>query len=120
MAGNKHAMKPFGAERSRHAVVSRHACIAASGRITFHEAKHQAPSLLVGKLARRRFHVIAGWTNNSAAHPAIQRNLGAPDGIDNDARRIWRIPDFELQFKIERGAAETGRFEPDVRDLAVL
>src|SRR5581483_8716148 len=75
--------------------------------------------LVIGELPRRRLHEIARWPDQRAADAAIERQLGAADGVDHDARRVRRVPDFELQLAIQRHVAEGRAFEPDIAPFAV-
>src|ERR671930_113967 len=53
-------------------------------------------------LRRRRLHQVRRRRAQRALDAAIERDLAAADGVDDDARRVGRIPDLELQLDVDR------------------
>src|SRR5437764_3944078 len=75
--------------------------------------------LVIGELLGRALHVIARWADQRAADLAVERQFRAADRVDDDPRRVWRVPHLELQFDIERHIPEGRALEPDVAPFAV-
>src|SRR5690348_7443507 len=67
-----------------------------------------------------RFHEVGRWREERAADVVIQRQLGTTQRIDDDTRRIRRVPDLELQLDIERYVAKGRAFDADIRPFAIL
>src|SRR5688572_6057489 len=77
-------------------------------------------SLFVAVLHGRRLHEICRRPEQRAADAAVLGELGATDGVDDDAGRVRRVPHLELQLDVERHVAEVAAFQPDVGPLPVL
>src|SRR5579859_1706872 len=77
-------------------------------------------SLIVGELFRGRFHEVGRRSFQRARNTAVETDLRAPDGVDDDARGVGRIPNFELDLQIERNVAESRAFHADVAPFSVF
>ncbi len=53
------------------------------------------------------------------ADAVVQRELAQAHGVDDDARRVRRVPDLELHLDVQRHVAEGLALDADVRPLAV-
>ena len=62
--------------------------------------------LVVGPLAVRRLHQVAGRPVELAGDAVVERQLDDPHRVDHDAGRVRRVPDLELQLDVERHVAE--------------
>ena len=51
--------------------------------------------------------------------PVVEGELAAAHGVDDDAGRVRRVPDLELELDVERHVAEGLALDADVRPLAV-
>src|SRR5579885_3376314 len=87
--------------------------------LTQNESGGAFSRLMIGVLAGRRLHEIARWPDQRPADAAIERNPGAAHRVDDNACGIRRVPDFQLQFRVERHAAKRRAFQPDIGPLAV-
>ena len=72
-----------------------------------------------GRWRVRRLHQVAGGTVELAGDAVVERQLDQPHRVDDDAGRVRRVPDLELQLDGQRHVAEGFALEPDVRPLAV-
>src|SRR5262245_25027557 len=77
-------------------------------------------SLFVGELHRRALHQVRARSDDRAADATVHRQLGAPQGVDDHAGRVRRVPHLELHLDVQRHVAEVAALEPDHRPLAVL
>src|SRR5213595_1087184 len=59
--------------------------------ITFDELLHQPLGLVVAVLHRRRLHGVRARTLERTADAAVERQLGAAHGVDDDAGRVGRV-----------------------------
>ena len=73
----------------------------------------------VDDLHGRRLHQVARRRLERARDPVVERELREPDGVDDDAGRVRRVPDLELELDVERHVTERRALHPDVRPLAV-
>ena len=87
--------------------------------IPFDEGFHFFAADIVAELFGRCLEEIGGGTNDGTAQFAVQRDLGAADGVDHHARRVGAVPYFELDLDVERNIAEGRAFHADVCPLAV-
>src|SRR4051812_11346949 len=83
------------------------------------EPVREVARLVVRELLRGRLHEVARRAGERPADLAIERELRASHRIDDDAGGIGRIPDFELQFHIERDTAEARAFHADIGPFAI-
>src|SRR4029450_4484922 len=84
------------------------------------EALEPVVGHVVGPLFGRRLHEVRGGGQQPALEAAIERDLAAPDGVDDHAGRVRRVPHLELELDVDRLIAEALALEADVRPLAVL
>src|SRR4051794_12902635 len=75
--------------------------------------------LRVGPLVVRRLHQVARGAVQLAGDAVVQRQLHDPDGVDDDAGGVGRVPDLELELEVEGYVAEGLALDADVRPLAV-
>src|SRR5689334_3412200 len=92
---------------------------AARAALAADEPQRAQARLGVGELLGRRLHEIARGADERARDAAIERELGATHGIDDDAGRVRRIPDLELHLTVDRHVAERRTLHADVAPLAV-
>src|SRR5690606_15796877 len=71
-------------------------------------------------LDRRRLHEVRRRGEDRAADAAVLGDLRGTQGVDDDARRVRRVPHLELVLEVERHLAERTALEADVRPLAVV
>src|SRR5262249_47376343 len=76
--------------------------------------------VVVVVLLRRRLHEVRRGRHDRAGQAAVEADLRGPDRVDDDAGRVWRVPDLELELGAERYVAEGLALKPDVRPLAVV
>src|SRR5262249_21238412 len=77
------------------------------------------PGPVVAVLHRRRLHEVRGRGEDRATDAAVLRDLRSADRVDDDARRVRRVPDLELVLEVQRGVTERAALQPDVGPLAV-
>src|SRR5437016_2178680 len=77
------------------------------------------PRLLIGELHRRRLHEVAGRSDERPGNLAVECDLRAANGVDDDAGRIRRVPYFELQLAAERHLPESRAFHPDIAAFSI-
>jgi len=65
-------------------------------RFVADERLDQFTRVMVGKLAGWRFHKVTRRLDESAPNPTIEGQPRATNRIDDHARGVRRIPDFEL------------------------
>src|SRR5207245_9867909 len=58
--------------------------------------------LVVVDLLRRRLHEVGRGGDERAAEAAVQAELRAADRVDDHARAVRRVPDLELQLRVQR------------------
>src|ERR1700751_772384 len=75
--------------------------------------------LVIGKLLWWALHEIARRTDQRAADSSIQSQFGTTDRVDHNAGGIGRVPDFELQFTVQRQIAKACAFEHDIAPFSV-
>src|SRR6185436_18048290 len=75
---------------------------------------------VIRPLLGRRLHEVRRGRHEATLEAAIERDLAAADGVDDDARRVRRVPHLELELDVDRLVAEALAFEADVGPLAVL
>jgi hypothetical protein len=75
--------------------------------------------LVVRPLGVGRLHEVGARAVDLAADPVVHGELAAAHGVGDDAGRVRRVPDLELELGRERHVAEGLALEPDVRPLAV-
>src|SRR5439155_13972837 len=88
-------------------------------RVAVNEGFGAQASFVIGKLLRRAFHEVAGRSEQRAANPAVERQLGAAHRVDNDAGGIGRIPDFEFQLAIERKIPKSRAFNANITKFPI-
>src|SRR5581483_1588541 len=86
-------------------------------RVLLDEALGVLARLVVADLLRRRLHQVRARRLERAGDPVVERQLGEPDGVDDDAGRVGRVPDLELQLDVQRDVAERLALHADVRPL---
>src|ERR1700733_6258116 len=74
----------------------------------------------VPELSRRTLHVIGRWREQRTADAALQCELCATDGFDDDPRTVRRILHREPKLQLHRRPSKTAALEPDEADLVVL
>ena len=79
-----------------------------------------ATALVVGVLHRRRLHEVAAGALERPGEPTVETDLGAADGVDDDAGAVGRVDDLELELDVERHVAEGAALHADVGPLAVV
>src|SRR5439155_1196598 len=84
------------------------------------ELLDHAAGLIVGVLDRRGLLEIRRGPDERPRKPVVERELRASDRVDDDAGRVRRIPDLELQLDVERNIADCAPLEPDIGPLAVV
>src|SRR5436309_12161500 len=62
----------------------------------------QLARLLIGVLHGRRLHEIGGGPLEGAADAAVERDLCAAHRVDDDAGRVRRVPDLQLELEVQR------------------
>src|SRR6202043_1052557 len=82
--------------------------------ITLDELLHQALCLVVAVLDGRRLHEVRAWALQRAADAAVERQLGAAHGVDDDAGGVGRVVHLELELDVEGHVAEVAALPPDV------
>src|SRR5437764_1361156 len=90
-----------------------------AGDVALDELLDGVPGHRVRVLHRRRLHEVARRRQQRAADPAVHRDLAGPQRVDDDARRVGRVPHLQLEIDIQRYVAERLALQPDVRPLAV-
>src|SRR5690606_26328414 len=75
---------------------------------------------LVVALLRRGLHEVGGGGQQGAADAAVQGDPRRADRVNDDARRVRRVPHLELVLQVERDVAEGLALEADVGPLAVV
>src|SRR6185295_13237938 len=75
--------------------------------------------LVVGPLTVRRLHQVARRAVELAGDAVVERQLDQTHRVDDDAGRVGRVPDLELELGGQRHVAEGLALEADVRPLAV-
>src|SRR5437763_3109214 len=83
------------------------------------ELLRQLVRLVVHDLLRRRLHEVRARPDERAGDVVVERELRHADGVDDDPRRVRRVPDLELELEVEGHVAEGGTLHPDVGPLAV-
>src|SRR5688572_32105145 len=71
----------------------------ASRVLAVDEAERPLARLRIGKLLRRRLHEVRGGAGQRAGDAAVERQLGAAHGVDDDPGGIRRIPNLKLQLQ---------------------
>src|SRR5581483_2171286 len=66
-----------------------------------------------------RLHQVRARPFEGTANAAIQRQFHHTHGIDHHARRVGRVPYFQLEFYVQRHIAKGAPFQADVGPLAV-
>ena len=79
-----------------------------------------AAALVVGMLHRRRLHEVAAGALERAGEAAVEADLGAAHGVDDDAGAVRRVDHLELELDVERHVAEGAALHADVGPLAVV
>src|SRR5919201_381686 len=74
---------------------------------------------IVGDLTRRRLHEVRRRSDDRAAETAIESELAAAYGVDHHAGAVRRVPDLELDLRVERHVTEGRALHADVAPLAV-
>src|SRR5919201_638926 len=74
---------------------------------------------IVGDLTRRRLHEVRRRSDDRAAETAIESELAAAYGVNHHARAVRRVPDLELDLRVERHVTEGRALHADVAPLAV-
>ena len=69
---------------------------------------------------RRRLHEVRRRAEQRATDAAVERELRAAHRVDDDAGRVGRVPDLELELDVERHVAEVAAFQADVGPLPVV
>src|SRR5450755_5124649 len=85
--------------------------------LTPDELVDQVTGGIVAVLLGRRLHEVRRCRQDRAADAAVAGNLGGPDGIDDHAGRVRRVPDLQLVLKAQRHVAEGPALEPDVSEF---
>src|SRR5690606_37433557 len=83
------------------------------------EIQRALPRFSGSELLRRGLHEVARGAEQGTAGAATERELGAAYRVDDDAGRVRGIPDFKLQFGIERHTAERRALNPDIGPFAI-
>src|SRR3990170_1416591 len=65
------------------------------------------PGLLVRPLLGRGLHEVRGGGQEGALEAAVHGDLAAADRVDDDAGRVRRVPDLELELDVDRLVPET-------------
>src|SRR5580698_9364794 len=81
------------------------------------ELLDRIPGDVVAVLLGRRLHEVGGSRQDRPGDAAVLGDLGGPDGVDDDASRVRRVPDLELVLQVQRGVPEGAALEPDVGPL---
>src|SRR3990172_1373479 len=71
-------------------------------------------------LERRTLHEVGRGSDERARQAPVEAELGAADGVGDDAGAVGAVPDLELELEIERHVAVGRALYPDVAPLAVL
>src|SRR6266540_5593127 len=66
------------------------------------------PGGVVGELHGRGLHEVRAGPDERTAHPTVEGEARAPDGVDHDPGRVRRVPHLELHVDGERHVAEGG------------
>ena len=74
---------------------------------------------VIFKLLGRGLEEIGGRADNRAAQAAIQRQLGAAHGVNDDTSGVGAVPNLELGFQVEGDIPKGGAFHADVAPLAI-
>src|SRR4051794_21200364 len=75
--------------------------------------------LVVGALVLRRLHEVRARAVELAGEAMVEAELAEPHRVDDDARRVRRVPHLELHLEVERHVAEGLALDADVGPLAV-
>src|SRR3954447_10605345 len=89
-------------------------------RVLSDELLHLVVRVIVGELHGRALHEVRRGSLPRAADAVVERQLDAAHRVDHHARRVGRIPYFQLQFHVQRHIAEGRAFDADVAPLAVF
>src|SRR5262249_46245220 len=65
------------------------------------EALGRVAGLGVGALRGRRLHQVGAGAVELAGDAVVEGQLQAAHGVDDDARRVRRVPDLELELRVE-------------------
>src|SRR5829696_2599715 len=87
--------------------------------VSIYKSEGPLTCCIIGKLLRRRLHEIARRADQRTANAAVERNLGATHGIDDDPRRIRRVPHFDFQLYVQRDEAESRAFHADISEFSI-
>src|SRR3954468_16487753 len=79
----------------------------------------QLVRLVVLDLLRGRLHEVRARRDERAGDALVQCELREPDGVDDDAGRVRRVPHLELQLDVQRHVAERRALHADVGPLAI-
>src|SRR5205809_4936296 len=80
---------------------------------------HAFARTVVRDLARRRLHEVRRRRDDRASEAPIERELAAAYCVDHDAGAVRRVPDLQLDLRIQRDVAERRSLHTDVAPLAV-
>src|SRR5216683_1017589 len=69
---------------------------------------HALTRPVVGNLAWRRFHEVRRRCHDRASETPVERELAAAYCVDDDAGAVGRVPDLELDLRVQRHVAECG------------
>jgi len=75
---------------------------------------------VVGQLLRRALHQVRRRRDHRAADAAVLGDLRRTHRVDDDPRRVRRVPHLELVLQVQRDVTEGAALEPDVGPLAVV
>ena len=84
------------------------------------ELFHRVAGDVVAVLLRRGLHEVARRGEDRPADAPVLGELGRPHRVDDDPRRVGRVPDLELVLQVQRHVAERPALEADVGPLAVV
>src|SRR2546430_8909261 len=88
-------------------------------RTAFDVFLHAFTRLVVRDLARRGLHEIGRRRDDRASEAPIEGELAAAYCVDDDARAVRRVPDLELDLRVQRNVAKRRPLHPDVAPLPV-
>src|SRR5512143_2785053 len=80
----------------------------------FDEGFHLFAADVIPELLGRSLEEVGRRAYDGPTKLAVQRDLGAADGVDPHAGRVGAVPDLELDLDVERHFAEGRAFHADV------
>src|SRR5262245_47680185 len=91
-----------------------------AGDLALDELLDEVAGVVVVVLLRRRLHEVGRCRENRAADATVLGDLCGAYGVDDDARRVRGVPDFELVLEVQRYVAKGSTFQPYICPLPVV